>query len=346
MLIYFLLLLVPGLVGLVARRPGKGLAFGFFLGVVALVVGLRHKVGMDWNNYLAIHMKASLMTFSEALMSGEPGFSVLAWMSAQGGFGVYGSNLVAAIIFSVGLYVYSMRTANPWMALVGATPYLIVVVAMSASRQIIAIGVLLVVFALWEQKGVVWKAGLILMASLFHLSAAFALVFLVLESQRGMLVKIGLIGGLAFFLAMSGAVSEHLAYYAEQYMGAGEDAVDSAGALFHVLLIAAPGAWFLIYRRRWAERFGEDRVLSWMAVISLMALPAALVFSTAVDRMSLYLYPVVLSAYAGIPSLFSSRMNRAVVQVLIVLVNLLVLTIWLNYANSAFAYLPYNNALF
>lgn len=346
MLVYFLLLLVPGIAGLLVRRPRRGFGLGIFLVFVALAVGLRHKVGMDWNNYLAIHLKASRITFSEALLSSEPGFSILAWLSEHGGFSVYGSNLVAAAVFTVGIYVYAKRTANPWMALIGVVPYLIAVVAMSASRQVIAIGILLIVFAIWRQKGLLWKLALILTASLFHLSAAFALVFLVLESQRGRIVKIGLIGGLVFLLATSGGVSEHLSYYAEHYIGTSGYRVDSAGALYHVMLIAAPGLWLLIYRKRYARYFDDSKILVWMALIGLIAIPLSLVFSTAIDRMSLYLYPLVMSAYSNIPYLYSSRITRVVLQVLIVLGNLAVLAIWLTFANSAYAYLPYKNILF
>lgn len=346
MLVYFLLLLVPSIAGLLARRPGQGLGLGLFLAFVALIVGLRHKVGMDWNNYMALHLKASFMTFGEALLSSEPGFSVLAWLSEHGGFSVYGSNLVASVIFAVGLYIYSMRTPNPWMALIGVVPYLIAVVAMSASRQVIAIGVLMVVFAHWEQRGVLWRSALILIAALFHLSAAFALVFLVLDSQKGRLVKLFMIAGVVIFLAASGAVSEHLSYYTGQYIGGGAATVDSAGAFYHVLLIAAPGVLFLLYRKRWSRKFEGGALLTWMAIGSVIALPAALVFSTAVDRMSLYLYPLVMSAYAGVPYLFTSGVTRVVLQVIIVLINLLVLAVWLNFANSAIAYLPYQNVLF
>jgi hypothetical protein len=122
--------------------------------------------------------------------------------------------------------------------------------------------------------------------------------------------------------------------------------VESSGAVAHVLLIAIPAVVYLLLSRRWATRFGRDSLLKWMAFFSVCAVPAVLILSTAVDRLSLYLYPIPMMVYANFPYLFTRMSETRAVQFIILAVNLAILVAWLRYANSASAYVPYNNLLF
>lgn len=345
MLIYFLLLLIPGLAGLLTRRPGRGIGFALFLVLLAVVVGLRQKVGMDWNNYLALHVKSTFMSLGETLASAEPGYGALMWFSERLGFGVYGANFVAAAVFATGLFMYARTTANPWMALVGAIPYLVVVIGMSATRQSMAIGVMLMLCSRWSNSSLFQKLSFIVIAAMFHMSAILGLGLLVLESRYGLITKTLLVGLLAVAAISSGAVSEHLSYYSELYISNDEGVIQSAGALYHVALVAVPGMAFLFMYKEWQRRIGEDRLLYWMAVISVVALPAAFIWSTAVDRMSLYFYPLALAIYGNAPYLLSGTMRRVITQSVMVIANFLILLVWLNYANSALAYVPYRSLL-
>jgi hypothetical protein len=344
LLVYVLILLIPaaGALLLRGRHPAMLMAFGFIL---AITIGLRDHVGMDWNNYLAIHLGMTSMTLGEALRStSDPGFSLLAWSSQSLGYGIYGSNLVAAIVFSFGLISFALKTKNPFMAITAAVPYLVIVIAMSVERQSIAIGILLFALSRWKGIGTVQRIVLILMAATFHISAVAALGFVVVDSRVSLLTKTVLVSVIVAIVLTLAQGSDQLAYYSDVYLDS-ESTVESAGALAHVALIAFPAILFLAFRRKWEMRFGRDRILLAMSLAALAALPAALVFSTAVDRVSLYLVAVPLLVYSNLPNLFASPLQVRLTQGLIVGLNFGLLFAWLLLANSAFAYLPYKNLL-
>lgn len=345
LLFYASVLLIPALAALMLRgRPSLPalLLFSVFL-VVA--VGLRHKVGMDWNNYLVLHQKISYATLEEAARTSEIGYNLVAWSSVRLGYDLYGTNFVAAVLFTLGLISFARTTLNPWMAVVAAAPYLITVIAMSAVRQAAAVGLLLFAFGRWRESGTVTRVLIILAAAAFHLSALFCLAFVFLETRISTFKRVLLLGLLTGVMAIVIPASDHFTYYSEVYLDrAGE--FESTGALAHVALIAGPGALYLLLRRKWQRRFGNDPLIDGMAIMSLLAVPAVLVFSTVVDRMSLYLYGLPMMVYANLPYVLARGTSAKVLQFLIIGAHLAVLLIWLRLSNSASAYLPYSNLLF
>jgi hypothetical protein len=72
--------------------------------VLVVFVGLRHKVGMDWNNYLLMIVKASDGSAMDSLRVAEPGYAILLWLSASANFGVYGANFVGAVVLLLGIF--------------------------------------------------------------------------------------------------------------------------------------------------------------------------------------------------------------------------------------------------
>ena len=124
-------LLLPAIFAFTGRKRAEPLLLIPMFVMFVLFIGLRDKVGMDWNNYLAIFDKVSGYTFAEAVTTSEPGFTVLTWLSFWMGFDVYGINFFGALIFSFGLFSICHVAREPWLALVVAIPYLVVVIAMS-----------------------------------------------------------------------------------------------------------------------------------------------------------------------------------------------------------------------
>jgi hypothetical protein len=82
----------------------------------------------------------------------------------------------------------------------------------------------------------------------------------------------------------------------------------------------------------------------WMAWLSL-ALLAAVAFSsgisTALDRLGLYLLPLQLLVFCSVPDALGSQYRRKPWVLTVVAYYALILIVWLNYANNAYAWLPY-----
>ena len=181
------MLAVPSSLALTGTRRA-----GFLLLVVGLLywlmVGFRFQIGMDWNNYIVIYQWKSTYSLAQLLVDREPGYGLLTWIAAQTGGGMVFINAVSGLVFCWGLIAVARRCPEPWIAIAIATPLLVVAVAMSATRQAIAEGIIAYLFATWERRSTLTRIGLVVCASLFHFSALFVLVFVGLASRAPPLV--------------------------------------------------------------------------------------------------------------------------------------------------------------
>jgi hypothetical protein len=79
-----------------------------------------------------------------------------------------------------------------------------------------------------------------------------------------------------------------------------------------------------------------------LSCLSLLSILGITISSTGIDRLALYLSPIQMLIYSTLPSVFKNQ-NYAIV---IVIIHIVILYIWLSYANSAYAFLPYKNIIF
>jgi hypothetical protein len=102
---------------------------------IALMIGLRFQVGADWFSYEGIYDYFRYADLNETLSIGDPGYSLLNWIGQRFGVGVWFVNLACGTIFTWGLFRFARQQPNPWLAIVVAIPYLVIVVAMGYTRQ-------------------------------------------------------------------------------------------------------------------------------------------------------------------------------------------------------------------
>ena len=342
---YFLPAILIALLAVIQqdRRLSKG-AWWFGFTLLVVIVGLRHKVGMDWNNYLAIIDWSVGVSFDELSARMEPGVAFLIAQSNRLGFGIYGVNLVAAIVLLLGVFKLCSRMSEPWLGLLAAYPYLIVVVGNSALRQSLAAGVLLWLVASWRNSSLVWRLSLILLASLFHYSAAIFFVFVALDLKitifwKSLVTAFSVVLGI-WVLQRGGAVD----YYLQTYVTDQTQAVFSPGALQHTLLNGLP-ALLLLLSSSLRSRSQPSELIIQMSVLALFLAPLSLVTSTAASRATIYLFPVSIFVFSSLPLLYRNKVNQSTIRLAVVLVLFVQMTIWLNLSNSRAAYVPYKNVL-
>lgn len=340
-LLFFLMAGLPALFHL--KNSGRALWAVVWL-LFVLFIGLRHEVGGDWRGYTLITERIGQLSLQEALFDQELLFSLLTWVSASLGLGVYGVNFVGAVVFCTGLFAFCGRLPNRWLALTAATPFLVVVAVMSANRQGMAIGIVLYVMSRWQKWGVLKRSTGILLAGLFHTSAVLLLVLSVADmriSRAKKTILYIIAGTLGLWLASRSeeAWYRYTSIYVQQSAGA-----YSPGAIFHLLINLVPGAIMLWSKRRWEllSMWPLLRPLCWMAMALLVLSPF---FTVAVGRMSLYLFPISIVFFTHLPS-FVPGSGRALVRTVTVSFMGAVLAMWLQFANTAFTYYPYQNALF
>ncbi len=347
-MVYWLLLLVPWLAAIGGQRAGgsafversRGLGFQCYFVVLFLLVGWRHQVGGDWDNYLPTIDVALQQNFAEAMaQSGDRAYNLLTWLSAHTGAGIYGVNLGCALVFAYGLMVFCQKSPRPWLSLAVSVPYLVVVVAMGYTRQGVAIGLVMLGLVALDKgstaKFVLWVVA----AAFFHKTALILIPLAIFAGRKNWLAIMGVLltAVLMFFLLLAEHVDILVAgYITDQYA--------SSGAAIRIAMNAMPAAIFLIFRKRFNLTDTQRVFWTWISLggltfIGLLILSPS---STAVDRLALYWIPLQLFVLSRLPAVIAKTNNEQLPWVFgVLLYSLAVQFIWLFYADNSWAWLPY-----
>lgn len=317
------------------RRPPNMLILGAAL--VAFAVGLRFKVGADWETYRFLFSYARYADLDRLIQIGDPGYQLLNWGVQRIGGDIWVVNLACGAIFAYGLYRFARAQRDPWLAFVVAIPYLVVVVAMGYTRQAVAIGILMAGLAALQRGGsIVRFACYVAAAALFHKTVVVALPLVIFAGQRGQLLNI--IAGVAGTILLYDIfLSESVEGFVRNYV---DTEYSSQGAAIRVAMNLVPATAMFMFRNR--LQFDPVERKTWtyfsLAAIAMAVALFVLPSTTVVDRLALYLIPLQLAVLPRLAYLFKSR-NAG--RYLVVIYSALVLFVWLNFAVHAEYWLPY-----
>lgn len=346
MIPYWLLFLLTAWLCLTNLRPVQGSTVrwsGAWHGIfwlLILMVGYRYEVGGDWWNYINQLNKLEGSDFSEAISQGDPAYSFVEWVGVASGWGVYFTNIACAALFSWGLVVFCRAQPRPLVALVVAVPYLITVVAMGYTRQGTAIGLAMIGLVALSDRKVLKFVIFVALAAAFHKSAVILMPLAILSGTKRKLwtmVWVAVASVVFYWLMLEQSVERLASGYLEaEYQ--------SQGAGIRVAMNAVPAALFLLFKRKFVLSQADRTFWTWMSWLALVFVVLLVVSpsSTAVDRVALYWIPLQLFVLSRLPDAFGKqgRLNRS--QVLgVVTYSGLVLFVWLFFAQTAFAWLPY-----
>ena len=347
MIPYFILLLIPSLFALAnTRRLSLGLWYTMFF-IYVLFVGLRFNVGPDWLQYSNIHASFAHYDFWELATKVEPLSHSLFWLSENAGMDMYLSNVVAALIMMIGVFSFARRTVNPWMAVLAATPYFIIVIGMSGVRQAMAAGLILFLFSRWERYSFMRRGLYIMAAAMFHTSALVNNIFLIIKLDIAMRYKLVLgvvILLLTLFLSFEvSAYADNVLKYQQRYL-VGASINRSYGSLFHIAMIAIPALIGFIYRKRIANNIHSPSLLHFGLYAALSVFVMNFFSSTAASRLTVYMYFLPMMIY---PALTTSPEGRPQPGTMfsVILFHFFILGAWFALGNVSFAYIPYQNIL-
>lgn len=308
--------------------------------ILTLLIGYRFEVGGDWGNYLRHYYDTFYLSLAEALSKGDPGHSLLNWISSQQEWGVFSINLIYGAVFSFGLIAFCRNQPRSMLALAVAVPYLVIVVAMGYSRQGNAIGIVMLGFIALAQRKNLKFVLLIGIAALFHKSAVILLPIAVLTNvlRKRFLTAVWLLGtaGLMYSLYLAESTEGLVKnYIVAEY--------DSEGALIRVMMNALPALLFLLYRRRFNLLAEERSLWTWMSSMALVfvVLLAVSPSSTAVDRVALYFIPIQLYVFSRLPDVIALGKHRMAIRLMVVAYYGAVLYVWLNFASHSKYWIPY-----
>lgn len=349
MWVYWLMFLVPALAAIeeTSMRTGVGVAsirvppsWRMTMVLLILLVGLRHEVGGDWFTYLNHFQIAAYASKYNDWWFMDPGYRLLEWTAVQMGWGVHAVNLMGGGIFSFGLICFCRSLPRPWLALVVAVPYLVIILGMGYSRQGVALGCIMVgLVALGRGevlKFVIWAV----LGATFHKSAMLLLPMAALAAtqRRGLaIVWVGVVAFMSYGVLLEDSVATLQGGYLDAQM-------QSEGALIRLLMNALPAVLLLWNHDRFNVTLQQQRLWFWFAIASI-ALFGVYFYSpssTAVDRVGLYLLPIQLMVFSHLPEVMGrNRADRDNWVVLILFYYAAVQFVWLNFAGHAFAWIPY-----
>jgi hypothetical protein len=305
-----------------------------------LMIAFRYKSGADWNTYNGIFDFLRELSMRDALRYGDPGYSLVNWLTGYLGLGFWFVNFVCGIFFTWGLMRFARAQPNPWLAVAVAVPYLIIVVGMGYTRQGVAIGFILAGLANFNSKSLLRFSVYIFLAASFHKTAIVVLPIIAL-----MMVRNRFVGGLALLILsyvlyvtfLSSSVDTLITNYIDRQY-------ESSGAAIRVIMNVIPSAIFLFWRNRFVMDNDHKRIwimfslASFLMAILLIVTPS----STAVDRLSLYLLPIQVVVLAGLPDAFPAGQGRnAQLVVAVIAYSALVQFIWFTFAVHSEYWIPY-----
>lgn len=307
--------------------------------LLTLMIGLRHEVGGDWVSYLSHIEQITNEPFAVALRGKDPASSVLNWLGSHWG-GVYLVNSVCGALFTWGLIVFCRAQPLPWLALLVAVPYLVMVVAMGYTRQGVAIGLAMLALVAIDKGKVMHFVAWIAVAALFHKSAVILVPLAILAGSKRKLwtlLWVGVAGTSLFFLLLQ----ESLDFLAYGYL---EQEYQSSGAGIRIAMNALPAVVFLMLRKRFLLAANQKKFWTWMAIgaLGFVGLLYVSPSSTAVDRVALYWIPLQLFVLARLPIAMGHKLGGKNVWIrFVVAYSAAVQIVWLVFAETAFAWLPY-----
>ena len=234
--------------------------FGFFL---IFFIGFRHEIGGDWTAYLNHFENFDTSSIFSIFKSWDIGYAFFEYISSVFGFGIYGVNTLCAIFFTLSfLYFIKIFNLKLSRALLIAFPYLIMVVAMGYSRQGVAIGFIMVFFALLYQRKLLKSLVFLLLATLFHKTAIVSIIFLFLNRRFINFKTIGIsipFFVLGLYILLPRLEGFYINYFLEQ--------MQSSGAVIRILINITASIVLIIFTKRYKNIFGENDFEFWKPFI-------------------------------------------------------------------------------
>jgi hypothetical protein len=309
--------------------------------VLVLLIGFRFEVGGDWFNYFYRLNLVKNQPLEELVKFGDPGFMVLNALSVSLGWGMTGVNSMSAVLFASGLIIFVRSLPRPWLALACAIPYLVIVVGMGYTRQSIALGFVMVGLVSMRRGRFIRFAIWVALGALFHKTAVLIFPIAALTSEGQRFKAIGLVGLIGAF-AFDTLLADYTDHLVDVYVN--NQRTESQGAFVRLSMNVIPAILFLFFGKHFLvarQEYKLWKVISWVAVAMFLAFLGT-GYSTALDRMALYIIPLQLMVFSNLPDVFGRTRGRSsAILAGILLYYFSILVVWLNFANNSRYWIPF-----
>ena len=328
----------------------------FFIIFLTLFIGLREEVGGDWIIYQMnydflfnkiLPSKLSLIDYLNT-RDKEYFFESLLFISVKYDLSMFFVNIVCAVISIFFLKKFYEYQPNKYLAVIISFPVFILVVLMGFTRQGVACCILFYGIICLFDKKILSFSLLILLASLFHISALITFFFLIpclRINLKFILIIILLIIISIFIFVYQYNTIENLIFI---YFGENKESHFEIpkGAIFRILLVIIPAVIYLIFNKKITSNKNERNVMLFASYASLFFIIFFVSFTAGIDRIFYYFIFIPIYVLSRLPYIFNSFHLLISIKLLLIVLNFFIMAVWFYMGIHSHLWIPYNNLLF
>lgn len=329
--------------------------------IFSIFIGLRYEIGCDWEGYKKIFELTncipnmgnnqcdfnSLNNTFDYLKFKEIGFSSLNFIVKRFGGNYYYLKYISSLFFVIPVLYFCSNLKRPFLAILISYPYLITVIGLGSIRQSIAIALLMVCITELKKNKFHTYYLYNFLGNIFHYSSLIFifLPLLIQEKKSYILKKIKkvLIIALIFIFLFFFLNDTYLIHKLNGYFNY-PNPVSIKSPLIIWTIITIPSAIILLNYKYFKS---DDKNRFWRNYSILGILMFFSIFFNKIIalRFLLYFLPIKIYAFSNLTEIKLFEKYPKIVYTLIILISISILTIWLNFANHSYCYLPYKNLL-
>lgn len=337
MITYITLFYLPLSIKLFSKIEIKNYLRFLFMFLLVLIIGLRHEIGGDFFAYVnAGRVGGYYRTIDDTLLS-------LIYLISYEYlfFGIYGVQLICAIIFIISLNIFLSSLKDYELGLIIFIPVGIIIGAMGYVSQTLALSFGMLAINSINKKQFVSYLIFVLLGILSHISGLFFLIFSLAYFKFNIqnIIKVSIIG-IIFFLILYLLNKEEIDRNIYYYLGAGKHLI-SLGALPRYFFSIISSLLFLFYIRKRIVNSNLKKVNTIFSLLVIILLPLIFSSSTFVDRINLYLIPFQAYVFTTFISLLEHKYIKRLINSVVIILYGSSLLVWLVLGSHSKHWLPY-----
>ena len=335
----------------------------FFYSIVGLFfiffIGLRYKIGCDWDSYFKLIDKYLSLNILEILKYNLTGYShydpnhyfviqELGHVFLSIIFkNIYILNLIYAAIFIIPLFYFCWKLKRTYLSLLISYPYYMIVVGMGPIRQAACISILMISIIFISKKNYFSHFIATAFSLFIH---QYSIIFngilftpLLINLVREKISKKNIV----FLIIIFSIILYNLpSYLAKSYFYLiGSYGVISTAAIFIWIINFIPSIIYLKYNQNFPFNKNMKEIISYLTIFEIVLLPLVFLKSVVAYRLLLYCFPTSILITSYIPDLRIFKIKNNYLVSTIVVSSFVTLIVWLQYAVHSSCWLPYKNIL-
>ena len=345
---YFFIFTIPILSSLFPKiSKNKVFIPGWYLYLFTLFIfiALRENIGGDWVNYKYIlDNRLNTFNFLNLEYRSEYLFELILWVIKKLDLNIYFFFGFSSVIFILALSIICLNQPNPWLAIVISFPFLINLLSIGYTRQSIAFSFLIfAIYAIINNKYTSFFF-LVFIGTLFHKSLVlFFLLPFFLTSGLTKKIIFFIISSLIILILYLNMKEEFQRLF---FIFLGEGLYfESKGAFFRSLFNTLVCFLFLFFSKKFNLERNEKIIWQIFALSSIALFPLVFYYSTLVDRLMYYFYPIQIIFFTRF-YMISNFDIKFINTIIVICIYVFLYIFWILNATHFYSWFPYNNLLF